>query len=106
MATTVRFTTAGVELLPDRLDDTRYEIVDGELYVARQPSWHHRQMCGLVFGVLNASSRQTGAGETSLAPGVLFAEDDNAAPDVVCVKKHRDRALSLAPGPASSRSPW
>lgn len=84
-----RYTTADVELLPDRLDDTRYEIIDGELYVAKQPSWHHQQTCGRVFSHLDAWSVQTGAGSASLAPGVLFAEDDNVAPDVVWVSKDR-----------------
>jgi Uma2 family endonuclease len=89
MTTRVRFTTADLELLPDRLDDTRYEIIDGELYVAKQPSWHHQETCGLVFAHLNAWSRQSDAGRTTVAPGVLFAEDDNVAPDVVWVSKER-----------------
>ena len=37
MSTRLRFTTADVEAVPDRLDDTRYELIDGELWVARQP---------------------------------------------------------------------
>ncbi len=89
MTTRVRFTTADLELLPDRLDDTRYEIIDGELYVAKQPSWHHQKTCGLVFSALNAWSAQTGMGEPTIAPGVLFAEDDNVAPDVVWVSRER-----------------
>src|SRR5688500_3198081 len=89
----VRFTTADVKLLPERLDDTRYEIIDGELYVASQPSWEHQETCGLVFGQLHAWSRQTGAGRATIAPGVLFAEDDHVAPDVVWV--NTDRLASL-----------
>ena len=98
MTTRVRFTTADLELFPDRLDDTRYEIINGELYVAKQPSWHHQQTCGRVFGRLDAWSAQTGSGETSLAPGVLFAEDDNVAPDVVWVSKERLPLLLHAAG--------
>jgi Uma2 family endonuclease len=98
MSTTLRFTTADLERLPDRLDDTRYEIIDGELYVAKQPSWHHQQTCGRVFSRLDAWSAQSGAGETSLAPGVLFAEDDNVAPDVAWVGKDRLPALIDAAG--------
>jgi hypothetical protein len=37
MAATLRWTTAGLEGFPDPLDDTRYEIIGGELYVSRQP---------------------------------------------------------------------
>jgi len=29
--------------------DTRYEIIDGDLYVAKQPSWHHQRVCGRSF---------------------------------------------------------
>src|SRR4051794_449128 len=36
------WTVADLELFPQPLDDTRYEIVDGELYVSKQPSWEHQ----------------------------------------------------------------
>ena len=84
-----RFTTADVKLLPERLDDTRYEIIDGELYVASQPSWQHQETGGLIFGQLSTWSRRSGMGRATIAPGVLFAEDDNVAPDVVWVSKER-----------------
>jgi hypothetical protein len=35
-----RFKSADLELLPD-IDGVRYEIIDGELYVSKQPDWHH-----------------------------------------------------------------
>ena len=37
-----RMATADLETLPDPLDDTRYEIIDGERYVARQPALAHQ----------------------------------------------------------------
>ena len=40
--TTLRMTAADLEALPDPLDDTRYEIIDGELYVSRQPRLEHQ----------------------------------------------------------------
>ena len=40
MTTTPRFTSADLELLPD--DGKRYEIIDGELYVSRQPHLNQR----------------------------------------------------------------
>ncbi len=39
MVDTVRWTSANLELLQH--DDKHYEIIDGELYVSTQPSWHH-----------------------------------------------------------------
>jgi len=89
----MRFTTADLERFPDRLDDTRYEIIDGELYVAKQPSWHHQQTSGRVFSRLHGWSVETRLGQANLAPGVIFAEDDNVAPDVVWVSKDRLPAL-------------
>lgn len=117
MSQSVRFTSADLELFPD--DGKRYEIIDGELYVSKQPSWEHQVTCGELFAVLNQSSRETGAGFPAIAPGLIFAEDDDVAPDLVWVSASRlptllgpDRKLHaapdlvvevLSPGPANER---
>jgi Uma2 family endonuclease len=95
MPTALRWTSADLAVLPD--NDKRYEIIDGELYVSRQPHWHHQRTCGKIFAVLDAWSMQTGAGEANLAPGVIFAEDDDVAPDVVWISRAR-QATALGPG--------
>ncbi|WP_013320595.1 Uma2 family endonuclease [Gloeothece verrucosa] len=38
----VRWTTADLDLLPD--NGNRYEIIEGELFVARAPHWKHQQV--------------------------------------------------------------
>jgi len=38
MDTALRWTSADLAMLPD--DGKRYEIIDGELYMSRQPHWH------------------------------------------------------------------
>jgi Uma2 family endonuclease len=78
-------------VLPD--DGKRYEIIDGELYMSRQPHWHHQRACGKLFAALEAWSMQTGAGEANLAPGVIFADDDDVAPDVVWISQARRTAI-------------
>src|ERR671923_134973 len=78
MSTALRWTSADLAVLPD--DGKRYEIIDGELYISRQPHWHHQQACVKLCAALEAWSTQTGAGEANLAPGVIFAEDDDVAP--------------------------
>jgi Uma2 family endonuclease len=88
-ATPLRFTTADLEALPDRLDGGRYEIIDGELYVTTQPDWQHQEVCARLCAALLIWSDRTGAGRPTFAPGVLFAEDDNVAPDVVWASKAR-----------------
>lgn len=88
----LRWTSRDLEMLPD--DGKHYEIVDGELYVSKQPHWHHQRVCLRLATLLDAWSSQTGAGEANFAPGVIFAEDDDVVPDVVWISKER-LALSL-----------
>jgi Uma2 family endonuclease len=94
MPTALRWTSADLAVLPD--NDKRYEIIDGELYVSRQPHWHHQRTCVKICAALEAWSMQTGAGEVNLAPGVIFAEDDDVAPDVVWISRAR-QAAALGP---------
>ena len=89
MSTVPHYTTRDLEAFPDPLDDTRYEIIDGDLYVAKQPSWHHQRVCGRAWSVLDIWSDQTGAGEAVLAPGLIFSPEDNVAPDVVWISRAR-----------------
>ena len=37
-----RWTTSDIALLPD--NGTRYEIIDGELYMSRQLHWHQQSL--------------------------------------------------------------
>lgn len=83
----LRWTSADLEVLPD--DGKHYEIIDGELYVSKQPHWHHQATCGRVFALLDSWSLATDLGAANLAPGVIFADDDDVAPDVVWVSAAR-----------------
>jgi len=88
-----RSTLADLEGVAQPWDDTRYEIIDGELFVSTQPSLEHQyatHMVGLRLGTWN---EQTGLGVILPAPGGIFADDDNAAPDVVWLSKQRLRAV-------------
>jgi hypothetical protein len=67
MSTARRWTSADLVVLPD--DGKRYEIIDGELYISRQPHWHHQQACGRIFAALDAWDRQTGVGKRILRQG-------------------------------------
>jgi Uma2 family endonuclease len=94
MSTALRWTSADLLALPD--DGKRYEIIDGELYRSRQPHWHHQRACGKLFAALDAWGVQTGIGEANLAPGVIFADDDDVVPDVLWIS-HARRATALGP---------
>jgi Uma2 family endonuclease len=93
--TTLRWTSHDLELLPDD-DGKRYEIVDGELYVSKQPDWHHQYICLRLGAILDAWSRETKAGKANAAPGLVFADDDDVAPDVIWISRER-LATALQP---------
>jgi hypothetical protein len=52
MSTALRWTSADLAVLPD--DGKRYEIIDGDLYMSRQPHWHHQQACMRIAAALDA----------------------------------------------------
>ncbi|MEA5623982.1 Uma2 family endonuclease [Nostoc sp. UHCC 0251] len=84
--TGVCWTIHDVELFAEN-EGTRYEIVDGELFVTRVPHFKHQQTCGRIFQQLNIWSESTGLGEAVINPGVLFSESDSVIPDVVWATK-------------------
>jgi Uma2 family endonuclease len=77
----VRFTSADLAVLPE--NGNVYEIIEGELLVSRQPSWHHQFVCTRIARFLDEWKDETGLGVVNFAPGVIFADDDDVAPDVV-----------------------
>lgn len=87
MTSSLRWTTADLELLPD--NGTRYEIIEGELYSSARPHFFHQYGCGQAFAMLNQWGLSGQTGLASIAPGIIFAEDDDVAPDVVWVSKAR-----------------
>ncbi|MCI0523924.1 MAG: Uma2 family endonuclease [Acidobacteria bacterium] len=92
METTMRWTSADLELLPD--NGKRYEIIDGELYVSKPHRYEHQRACARVCGAIENWSCQTQLGEPFPAPGVIFADDDDVIPDVVWVSRaRRDQIL-------------
>lgn len=86
-----KWTTADLALFPD--DGRRYEIIDGALFMSRQPHWHHEQTIGLIFAALQAWSDQSGLGQASPTPGLIFSDTDNVVPDVVWISNERLRRL-------------
>jgi len=87
MATAPRLTSADLELLPD--DGKRYELIEGELYVSKQPDWDHQYATVRLSRFLDEWSEQTGLGMVNAAPGLIFADDDDVAPDLVWISEER-----------------
>jgi Uma2 family endonuclease len=87
----VRWTGADLELLPD--NGARYEIVDGELLMSRQPTWEHQYICGNLYQELNLWSRESKLGRPNVVPGLVLSDTDNVIPDVVWISHERAAAL-------------
>lgn len=87
MADVKRWTSADLHLFDE--DGKRYEIVDGVLFVSRQPGLYHQLLCLRLGGALDRWDLQTDAGVVAIAPGVIFAEDDDVAPDVTWISQER-----------------
>jgi Uma2 family endonuclease len=83
----VRFTSRDLELMPD--DGKRYEIVDGELFVSKQPHYRHQRVCVRIAYALESWCEESGSGQVNLAPGLIFDEDDDVAPDLVWLSSSR-----------------
>ncbi|WP_042341730.1 Uma2 family endonuclease [Calothrix sp. PCC 7507] len=84
----VRWTSQDVAALPDN-EWIRYEIIDGELFAVRSPHYKHQQTTGRIFAVLDDWSLDSGLGEASIMPGLIFSDSDNVSPDVVWVSYER-----------------
>jgi Uma2 family endonuclease len=87
MASTLRWTSADLAALPE--DGKRYEIIDGELFVSKQPHFYHQEVCSQILRLLSNWSEQSGLGRTVFAPGLIFADDDDVVPDVAWLSHQR-----------------
>lgn len=97
MTTAFRWTTKDLETLPE-IEGTRYEIIDGELHVAKQLHWDHQFAASRIFRFLDEWNEQTGLGVANSAPGIIFSDDNNVIPDVVWISKERLAASLDAAG--------
>ncbi|MBA2748238.1 MAG: Uma2 family endonuclease [Tatlockia sp.] len=84
----VRWTTTDIDLLANN-DGTRYEIVDGELFVTRAPHWMHQEACGNIYSELKNWSRAKDLGRATINPGIIFTDSDNVIPYVAWASNER-----------------
>ena len=88
MSISRRYTSADLDQLPD-VEGTRYEIIDGELHVSKQPHWEHQYACHRAAYALEQWNERTDPGLVVPAPGLIFADDEDVAPDVVWISRER-----------------
>jgi Uma2 family endonuclease len=89
MSTTIRFTSRDLEMFPDPIDGTRYEIIDGELLVSKQPHLEHQSVTTAIGAALFVWSRQTGLGRAFVVPGIILPDEQDVVPDVVWISRAR-----------------
>ena len=90
------WTIYDLDFLPN--DGSQYEIIDGELYVAKQPDWGHQLVCFELAALLHVWSTQSQTGKVNLGPGIIFSDDTNVVPDVVWISQERLRTALYADG--------
>lgn len=93
-----RLTVTDLAHIPQPVDDTRYELIDGELYVSTQPSLDHQYTAHQFGSELRSYDRRTSLGVTFPAIGLVFSEDEAVAPDVVWVRRDRLDQIAGADG--------
>ncbi|NNJ09896.1 Uma2 family endonuclease [Chloroflexales bacterium ZM16-3] len=78
-----RLTVSAMEGFPEG-DGNRYELIEGELHVTTQPHIDHQIVADAVLIALHTWNRRSRiSGLAVSAPGIIFAEDEAMAPDVV-----------------------
>ena len=88
MTVLTRWTSADLDRRP--LDElTRYEIIDGELYASSPTHVCHQMVCGEIVMLLDTWNEATGIGHAVFAPGLIFSQYDDVAPDVVWLSRER-----------------
>jgi Uma2 family endonuclease len=88
----VRFNYRDYALLPE---EKRYEIIDGEMYMAPAPGFAHQEILGTLFVLLRSHVRDRGLGVVVVAPfDVILSEEDIVQPDIVYVAEKRRHIIS------------
>jgi Uma2 family endonuclease len=84
----LRWTIADLEVLPDD-EWKRYEIVDGELFVAHAPGNRHQRVCNESEFALTEWNHRARLGVVLPGPGLIFGQSDSVIPDIVWVSHER-----------------
>jgi Uma2 family endonuclease len=83
-----RYTSRDLDALPD-IEGIRYEIIDGELYVSKQPTLKHQYVCTVLIFTLHGWCITAGSGRVYGTPGLVFSDDDDVVPDLIWIGEER-----------------
>ena len=89
----VRLTYQDYINLPE--SDTRYELIDGELYVAPSPTTAHQTILLELIAALRAFVKTSDLGRVFVAPlDVILSNEDVLQPDILFVSKNRENIIT------------
>jgi Uma2 family endonuclease len=84
-------TIADLEATPD--DGNRYELIDGEIFVSRAPSYFHQSvLMNIAFAFLDYL-RTNPIGKILPGVGVIFDDHNGVVPDLVFLTHERRRKI-------------
>ena len=85
----VRLTVQDYLNIPEE-DENRYELINGELYMAPAPSWEHQKSTINLATLLDNFVSDTGLGEVVASPiDVYLSDEDVFQPDIVFISNER-----------------
>jgi len=85
----VRLTVQDYLDIPEE-DENRYELIDGELYMAPAPTWEHQESIGNLYSALRDFVRANELGRVVASPiDVFLSNEDVFQPDIVFVSIER-----------------
>ena len=74
-------------------DGKRYELIQGELHVSDPTDVRHQATCSNILMELHSWDGERSFGKCISAPGIIFADDEVVAPDIVWFNKGRKNLL-------------
>jgi Uma2 family endonuclease len=76
--------------VPSEAGGTRFEVIEGELYVTPAPGMRHQEIVTHLVSLLHAFARSKELGKVFVSPfDVLFGEGDYMEPDILFVSRDR-----------------
>ena len=91
----VRFTYSDYCLLPE---DKRYELIDGDLYMAPAPLIRHQVILRTLLSLLWPFVRDNDLGQVYSSPGdVIFSDEDVLQPDILFITAGREGIVTERP---------
>ena len=90
----VRLTYQDYVNLPES-DDKRYELIDGELYLAPSPTTVHQSISGALFAAIRHYVVSNDVGRVYAAPlDVVLSNEDVLQPDILYISSRRENIIT------------